>query len=59
METCLQPLDSNNQRGPLQIIVFSFSKKECEALAMQMVSMDLNSSDEKKIIESVFNRYGA
>ena len=39
----------------VQVIVFSFSKKECESLALQMVGMDLTSEDEKKLIEGVFN----
>ncbi|RMZ55556.1 hypothetical protein APUTEX25_000139, partial [Auxenochlorella protothecoides] len=37
-----------------QIIIFSFSKKECESLAMQMVAMDLNTAEEKQMIEAVF-----
>ncbi|KAL6782801.1 hypothetical protein ACKKBG_A08170 [Auxenochlorella protothecoides x Auxenochlorella symbiontica] len=36
------------------IIIFSFSKKECESLAMQMVAMDLNTAEEKQMIEAVF-----
>lgn len=39
-----------------QIIIFSFSKKECESLAMQMVAMDLNTAEEKQMIEAVFTR---
>ena len=39
----------------MQVIVFSFSKKECESLALQMVGMDLTSENEKKLIEGVFN----
>lgn len=35
--------------------MFSFSKKECEALALQMATLDLNSEDEKNITDSVFN----
>lgn len=35
--------------------MFSFSKKECESLALQMVSLDLTSEDEKKLVEGVFN----
>jgi hypothetical protein len=38
----------------MQVIVFSFSKKECEALALQMAPLDLNDEDERKIIDSVF-----
>ncbi|KAL4426270.1 hypothetical protein ABPG77_009885, partial [Micractinium sp. CCAP 211/92] len=36
-------------------IVFSFSKKECEALAAQMVGMDLNEDHEKKLVEGIFS----
>ena len=39
----------------LQVIVFSFSKKECEALALQMATLDLNSDDEKTLVAGVFN----
>jgi ATP-dependent RNA helicase DOB1 len=40
--------------GDQQVIVFSFSKSEVEALSAQMVSMDLNSEEEKALAESVF-----
>ena len=36
-------------------IVFSFSKKECEALALQLSKLDLNDEDEKKLVMEVFN----
>ncbi|XP_010533964.1 PREDICTED: DExH-box ATP-dependent RNA helicase DExH9 [Tarenaya hassleriana] len=36
------------------VILFSFSKKECEALAMQMSKMDLNNDDEKDLVEAIF-----
>ncbi|KAF7127932.1 hypothetical protein RHSIM_Rhsim11G0118200 [Rhododendron simsii] len=36
------------------VILFSFSKRECEFLAMQMAKMDLNEDDEKANIESIF-----
>ena len=38
----------------LQVIVFSFSKKECEALALQMAPLDLNDDSEHKLVEGVF-----
>ena len=38
----------------LQVIVFSFSKKECEALALQMAPLDLNDNSEHKLVEGVF-----
>lgn len=36
------------------VIVFSFSKRECEAHAMLMSKLDFNSEDEKSMIEEVF-----
>ncbi|KAK9804329.1 hypothetical protein WJX72_007219 [[Myrmecia] bisecta] len=36
------------------VIIFSFSKKECEALALQMSELDLNDEDEKKLVDGVF-----
>ncbi|KAJ7946524.1 DExH-box ATP-dependent RNA helicase [Quillaja saponaria] len=36
------------------VILFSFSKRECEFLAMQMTKMDLNGDDEKANIENIF-----
>ncbi|XP_038074593.1 exosome RNA helicase MTR4-like [Patiria miniata] len=38
------------------VIVFSFSKKECEAYALQMSKLDFNSSpEEKAMVTEVFN----
>lgn len=37
-----------------QVIVFSFSKKECEALALQMAPLDLNEEAEQKLVEGIF-----
>ena len=37
------------------MIVFSFSKKECEALALQMATLDLTSDEEKTLVDGVFN----
>ncbi|KAG4080682.1 hypothetical protein HA402_013212 [Bradysia odoriphaga] len=37
------------------VIIFSFSKKECEAYAMQMAKLDFNTLDEKKLVDEVFN----
>lgn len=36
------------------VICFSFSKRECEFLAMQMAKMDLNNDDEKVNTETIF-----
>lgn len=37
----------------VQVIVFSFSKKECEALANQLGDLELNNSDEKELLDNV------
>ncbi|PIA59509.1 hypothetical protein AQUCO_00400415v1 [Aquilegia coerulea] len=42
------------QRQYDPVIIFSFSKRECELLAMQMAKMDLNEDDEKVNIETIF-----
>ena len=47
------PIFSKGGYG-LQVIVFSFSKKECEALALQMAPLDLNDESEHKLVEGVF-----
>lgn len=36
------------------VIVFSFSKKECEQYALQIAKLDITTADEKKLIEQVF-----
>jgi len=36
------------------VIVFSFSKRECESNAMQMSKLDFNSPEEKQLTKSVF-----
>ncbi|KAH3850420.1 hypothetical protein DPMN_092831 [Dreissena polymorpha] len=37
------------------VIVFSFSKKDCEAYAMQMTKLDFNTEEEKILVQEVFN----
>ncbi|XP_065175835.1 exosome RNA helicase MTR4-like [Sycon ciliatum] len=44
MERSLQP-----------VIIFSFSKKECEAYAMQLSKLDFNTEEEKKLVVDVFS----
>lgn len=38
----------------VQVIIFSFSKRECEDLAQQMVNLDLTNSKEKKLVQGIF-----
>jgi len=37
------------------VIVFSFSRKECEAYGMQMSKLDFNTEQEKTLVEEIFN----
>ena len=37
------------------VIIFSFSKRDCEALALQMAKLDFNEKDEKKLVETIFH----
>lgn len=43
MERSLQP-----------VIIFSFSRRDCEAYALQMSKLDFNSTREKELVEEVF-----
>lgn len=37
------------------VIVFSFSKRDCEQLAMKMSKLDFNTEDEKQMLTKIFN----
>ncbi|CDR87141.1 probable MTR4-involved in nucleocytoplasmic transport of mRNA [Sporisorium scitamineum] len=37
------------------VIVFAFSKRECEALALQMSKLEFNTDDEKEMVSTVFS----
>ncbi|VEU21978.1 DEKNAAC102956 [Brettanomyces naardenensis] len=37
------------------VIVFSFSKRDCESLALKMSKLDFNSEDEKQMLTKIFN----
>ncbi|CAM9401817.1 unnamed protein product, partial [Phaeothamnion confervicola] len=43
------------ERGMDPAIVFSFSKRECEAFAMQMSRLDFNDDAEKDLVEQIFH----
>ncbi|XP_015585297.1 exosome RNA helicase MTR4 [Cephus cinctus] len=42
------------ERNFAPVIIFSFSKKDCEIYAMQMAKLDLNTIEEKKLVDEVF-----
>lgn len=43
------------ERNFQPVIIFSFSKKDCEAYALQVSKLDFNNDEEKKMVEEVFN----
>ncbi|KAJ0013006.1 hypothetical protein NQD34_017340 [Periophthalmus magnuspinnatus] len=43
------------ERNFQPVIIFSFSKKECEAYALQVGKLDFNKDEEKRLVEEVFN----
>ncbi|XP_071526071.1 exosome RNA helicase MTR4 [Panulirus ornatus] len=43
------------ERNFAPVIIFSFSKKECEAYALQMSKLDFNLAEEKILVDEVFN----
>ncbi|XP_072228527.1 exosome RNA helicase MTR4 [Leuresthes tenuis] len=43
------------ERNFQPVIIFSFSKKECEAYALQVAKLDFNGDDEKRLVEEVFS----
>ncbi|XP_026497864.2 exosome RNA helicase MTR4 [Vanessa tameamea] len=43
------------ERNFAPVIIFSFSKKDCELYAMQMAKLDFNTIEEKKLVDEVFN----
>ncbi|XP_044260284.1 exosome RNA helicase MTR4 [Tribolium madens] len=43
------------ERNFAPVIVFSFSKKDCEVFAMQMTKLDFNTTAEKQLVDEVFN----
>ena len=52
---CFKIVKMIMERNFAPVIVFSFSKKECEAYALQMAKLDFNSNEEKKLVDEVFN----
>ncbi|KAK5851505.1 hypothetical protein PBY51_023052 [Eleginops maclovinus] len=43
------------ERNFQPVIIFSFSKKECEAYALQVAKLDFNTEEEKRLVEEVFS----
>ncbi|KAK8407539.1 hypothetical protein O3P69_002232 [Scylla paramamosain] len=51
---CFKLVKMIMERNFAPVIIFSFSKKECEAYALQMSKLDFNLAEEKKLVDEVF-----
>ncbi len=51
---CYKVLQTIMDKNMAPVIVFSFSKKECEAYAVIAGKSDYNSDEEKKLVQQVF-----
>uniref|UniRef100_A0A1B6CRT5 Helicase ATP-binding domain-containing protein n=2 Tax=Clastoptera arizonana TaxID=38151 RepID=A0A1B6CRT5_9HEMI len=51
---CFKIVKMIMERNFAPVIVFSFSKKDCEIYAMQMAKLDFNTAEEKKLVDEVF-----
>ncbi|KAK3910367.1 Exosome RNA helicase MTR4 [Frankliniella fusca] len=52
---CFKIVKMIMERNFAPVIIFSFSKKDCELYAMQMAKLDFNNLEEKKLVDEVFN----
>jgi ATP-dependent RNA helicase DOB1 len=51
---CYKVIKMIMERNFYPVIVFSFARRECESLALQMSKLDFNSDDEKELVRSVY-----
>lgn len=51
---CFKVIRTIMEKNLAPVIIFSFSKKDCEAYALQMSKLDFNSTEEKRLVEEVF-----
>ena len=52
---CFKIVKMIMERNFAPVIVFSFSKKDCEAYALQMSKLEFNTKEEQKLVQEVFN----
>lgn len=52
--SCFKVVKMIMERSLQPVIIFSFSRRDCEALALQMSKLDFNSTREKELVEEVF-----
>ena len=53
--SCFKVVKMIMERQLQPVIVFSFSRRDCEALALQMSKLDFNAPREKELVDEVFS----
>ena len=51
---CYKVVKMIMERSLQPVIIFSFSRRECETLALQMSKLDFNTAREKELVDEVF-----
>lgn len=51
---CYKVVDMIRTRGFHPVIVFSFSRRDCETFAMQLSKLDFNTPDERELVQQIF-----
>lgn len=51
---CFKLVKMIKERGLYPVIIFSFNRRECETLAMQMSKLDFNDENDQALVEKVF-----
>lgn len=51
---CFKVVKMIMERDFHPVIVFSFSRRDCEAMAMQMAQLECNNEEEKELVQKVF-----
>lgn len=51
---CYKVVKMIMERNFYPVIIFSFSRRDCETLAVQMAKLDFNSDEEREFVEKVF-----
>lgn len=52
---CYKVVELIRSKGYHPVIVFSFSRRDCESFAMQLSALDFNSDEERDLVQTIFD----
>lgn len=52
---CFEVIELIHKQNYHPVIVFSFSRRDCEAYAMQLSKLDFNTEEEREVMEQIFD----